>query len=76
MSLPEPILDQWRAEALRRDMSLGEIILEKAGMGKAKNMNIQEKIRADFAAFDKISKLSGKYDAVKAIREDRDRNDY
>lgn len=76
VSFPEPILNQWRAEAFRRDLTLGEVILNKAGIGKSKHANIQERIKADFALFDKIAKLSGKYDAVAAVREDRDRNDY
>lgn len=69
MSFPEPILNQWKIEALRRDLTLGEVILDKIGV----TIN---SIEADFALFDKIAKKTGKFDAVKTVREERDRDDY
>jgi len=76
VSLPEPTLKQWRVEAFRRGMTLGEIILDKAGVGKLPRTSVEEEINADFARFDRIAKHAKKFDAVAAVREDRDRNDY
>lgn len=74
ISLPETVLNQWKAEAFRRDMTLGEIVLSKAGMGRQKSENIGKKIKADFARFDRIAKYAKRYDAVAAVREERDRD--
>jgi hypothetical protein len=76
VSLPESILNQWRVEAVRRGMTLGEVILNKTGIKKRDNMSVEERVKADFVRFDKIARHAKKFDAVTAVREERDRDDY
>ncbi len=58
-------------------MALGDVILEKSGAKKRKNtkMDIDKQIEKDFAFFDKIAAGSVEYDAVRAVREERDRDE-
>lgn len=37
--------------------------------------SIEKKIKEDFAFFDSIAKMGKKIDAVKAVREERDRDE-
>lgn len=75
--LPVDVHQEWRMEALLKKVTLGELILEKAGVKKKKNsrMNIDRQIEKDFAYFDKIGRSGLEIDAVAAVREDRNRDD-
>lgn len=65
-----------RLKALKEKKSLGELVMEKyrGKKMKSKKISVEEQIKRDFALFDMAAKTSVEYDAVKAVREDRDRD--
>ncbi len=61
---------------MKRRISLGEVILEKAGGRKrGKRLSFEKQIKQDFELFDRVGKSGLQIDLVKALREDRNRND-
>lgn len=73
VSFPEDIYEALRQEAFSGRTSFNKILIGKIG-NKVKRVS-GRKTNLDFALFDKIAATSIKYDAVKAIREERDRNE-
>lgn len=69
VNLPIDVHEEWRLESVQKKMSLGDLILEKTGR-KMKTSDLD----ADFAFFDKIGRMGKQIDMVKALREDRDRD--
>ena len=76
ISIPADLHEELRHRAISEKKSLGELVVEKfkGKKKKSKNMNIEEQIKRDFTLFDLAAKSSIEYDAVKAVREDRDRD--
>lgn len=76
VSLPVDLHEQLRLQAIKEKKSLGDLIEEKfrAKKKKTKKLSIGEQIKRDFALFDLAAKSSVEYDAEKAVREDRDRD--
>ena len=76
ISIPIDLHEELRMQAIIEKKSLGEIIEEKfrGKRKKAGKMSIEERIKKDFALFDETARSSVKYDAVRAVREDRDRD--
>lgn len=73
VSFPEDIYEALRLEAFSERTSFNKMLIDKIG-NKVKIAS-DRKTNLDFALFDKIAATSIKYDAVKAIREERDRNE-
>lgn len=76
ISLPVDLHEELRIRALKEKKSLGDLIEEKfrKKKKKTKKISIDEQIKRDFALFDETARSSVKYDAVRAVREDRDRD--
>ena len=76
ISLPVDLHEQLRLQAVKERKSLGDLIEEKfrGKKRKAKKLSIEEQIKRDFALFDLAAKSSVEYDAEKAVREERDRD--
>ena len=53
---------------------MNQLISEKI-RPKKKKLSVEEQLKRDFALFDKIAAGSVKYDAVRAVREERDRDE-
>jgi hypothetical protein len=73
ISFPQDVHEQLRQEAFNRRISLGGLVVEKI-RPKIKKLSVREKIKRDFALFDEIATTSIMYDAAKAVREERDRD--
>jgi hypothetical protein len=73
VSFPEDIYEALRLEAFSERTSFNKILIDK--IDKKIKRNSGRKTNLDFALFDKIASTSVKYDATKAVREERDRND-
>lgn len=76
ISLPVDLHEALRMKAITEKKSLGELIEEKfrGKKKKTRKISIEEQIKKDFALFDETARSSVKYDAVRAVREDRDRD--
>lgn len=76
VTLPVDLHEELRMRALKEKKSLGELIDEKfrGKRKKTRKLNVEEQIKRDFALFDLAAKSSVEYDAVRAVREDRDRD--
>ncbi len=74
ISFPEDIYEALRLEAFSRRMSVNQLISEKIRPHK-KRLSVEGQLKRDFALFDKIAAGSVKYDAARAIREERDRDE-
>lgn len=73
ISFPQDMHEQLRQEAFSRKISLGGLVVEKIRPNINK-LSVREKIKRDFALFDKIAASGISYDAAKALREERDRD--
>lgn len=73
VSFPEDIYETLRFEAFSERISFNKMLIEKV-RNKIK-VAPSSKTNLDFALFDKIASTSIKYDATKAVREERDRNE-
>ncbi len=72
VTLPEDVYDMIRIKAAQEQKTFGEIIIDFV---KQKNVDsIQKRVEQDFAFFQKLARKSPKIDMVKALREDRDRD--
>lgn len=74
MTFPEDIYEALRLEAFSRRVSVNQLITEKIRPNR-KKLSMEEQLKQDFALFDKIAAGSLKYDAVRAVREERDRDE-
>ncbi|MBI3379969.1 hypothetical protein HY029_04395 [Candidatus Gottesmanbacteria bacterium] len=76
ISLPVDLHEELRLLSIKKKKSLGDLIEEKfrGKKKKSKKISISEQIKKDFALFDATARSSVKYDAVRAVREDRDRD--
>ena len=76
ITLPADLHEQLRLLSIKEKKSLGELVAEtfKYRQRKPKKMNVEEQIKRDFALFDATARSSVEYDAVKAVREERDRD--
>lgn len=63
-------------QAIIEKKSLGKIIEEKfrGKKKKAGKISVEEQLKRDFALFDAAARSSVEYDAVRAVREERDRD--
>lgn len=77
ISLPVDLHEELRLLSIRQKKSLGDLIEEKfrgRKKKKTKKISIAQQIKRDFALFDLAAKSSVEYDAEKAVREERDRD--
>ncbi len=80
ISFPEDVYEALRLEAFSRRVSVNQLIIEpllqkeKIRPNKRK-LSAEEQLRRDFALFDKIAATSVRYDATRAVREERDRDE-
>lgn len=76
ISLPVDLHEALRMQAIIEKKSLGELIEEKfrGKKKKAGKLNIDEQIKKDLQLFSSAAKYSVEYDAVRAVREERDRD--
>ena len=76
ISLPVDLHEELRLLSIREKKSLGYLIEEKFRGKKKKNkkLSVAQQIKRDFALFDATASSSVKYDAEKAVREERDRD--
>ncbi len=73
ITFPYDLHEELRAEAFRQRKSLSRVLVEKIRPTK-KKLSIEEQLKKDFALFDKVARSGIEIDAVKALREDRDRD--
>lgn len=76
VTLPVDLHEQLRLQAIKEKKSLGDLIEEKfkGKKKKVRKLSVEEQIKRDFALFDLAAKSSVEYDAEKAVREERDRD--
>ncbi len=76
ISLPVDLHEELRLLSIKEKKSLGDLIEEKFRRikKKTKKISVAEQIKRDFALFDLAAKSSVEYDAEKAVREERDRD--
>ncbi|KKT58031.1 MAG: hypothetical protein UX91_C0007G0061 [Candidatus Amesbacteria bacterium GW2011_GWB1_47_19] len=74
ITLPADIHAEWRWEALKKRISLGEVILEKTGVKRSNKLPLEKRLKRDYAIFDRVSRSGVKLDAARAVREERDRD--
>lgn len=79
ISLPEDFHEELRLMALKNRTTLGELVVNKF-RGKQisgrfrKKETVDEEVEKMFAFFDSVAKEGEQIDAVKAVREERDRD--
>ena len=73
ITFPYDLHEELRQEAFRQRKSLSRMVVEKINPIK-KKLSVKEQLKRDFALFDKVSRSGIEIDAVKAVREDRDRD--
>lgn len=66
ISLPVSAHHQLKLEALQRDTTMSDVILQKMGLGQ------ETTVEDDLAFFEKIRKSGRQINAVKALREVRE----
>lgn len=76
ISLPEDLYEELRLLAFEEKKSLNKLLVERVTAKKKKNatLSIDEQIKQDLAFFAKVAKSGIQIDAVKAVREERDRD--
>ena len=76
ISIPVALHEELRHRAISEKKSLGDLVVEKfkGKKKKSKNIDIEEQIKRDLELFDLAAKSSIEYDAARAVREDRDRD--
>lgn len=76
ITLPVDLHEQLRLTAVKKKQSFNDLVLEYlSGKKKPRKILIEEQIKRDFALFDKVAASGIQIDAVKAIREERNRDD-
>lgn len=73
ISFPEDVYEALRLEAFSKRTSFNKLLIDRI-VGKV-NKNSGGRTDLDFALFDKIAATSVKYEATRAVREERDRNE-
>lgn len=73
ISFPEDVYEDLRLEAFSERISFNKMLIGKIS-NKIK-VAPGRKTNLDFVLFDKIASTSVRYDATKAVREERDRNE-
>lgn len=76
ISLPVDLHEELRLLSIRQKKSLGDLIEEKfkGRKKRTKKKNIDEQIKKSLELFMSAAKYSVEYDAEKAVREERDRD--
>jgi len=76
ITLPIELHERLRIMSITQKKPLGELIAEKYSQEKPmkKHKSIKREIEEDFALFDKVARSSVPYDAARAVREERDRD--
>lgn len=75
ISLPEDLYSDLRLIALEERKSLNSLILEKLDRKPTKQIkSLDNEIEETLAFFRRVAKMGKKIDAVKAVREERDRD--
>ncbi|MEK7524916.1 MAG: hypothetical protein AAB548_00915 [Patescibacteria group bacterium] len=73
ITFPYDLHEELRQEAFQRRTSLSRVLIEKIKPNKRK-VSVEEQLKKDFALFDKVGRSGLQIDLVKALREDRDRD--
>lgn len=73
ITFPYDLHEELRQEAFRKRTSLSRVLIEKVRPAK-KKVSVEEQLKKDFALFDKVGRSGLQIDLVKALREDRDRD--
>lgn len=76
ITLPADLHEKLRLRAVKQKKSLEKLIAEKYGYGEENKQAAsgEKEFEEDIKLFDKLAERSKKYDAVKAVREERDRD--
>lgn len=75
ITLPEDLYSDLRLIALEEKKSLNSLILEKLNRKPIrKAVSLDDEIEETLAFFRKVAKMGKRIDAVKAVREERDRD--
>lgn len=75
ITFPYDLHQELRQEAFRRRTSLSKVLIDKVRPVAKRKLSMEEQLKKDFALFDKVGKSGLQIDAVKAVREDRNRDD-
>ena len=73
ISFPEDVYEALRLQAFSQRTSFNKLLIDR--VVKKVNKKSGGRTDSDFALFDKIAATSVKYDAARAVREERDRNE-
>jgi len=75
VSLPAELHEKLRIMSVMQKKSIGELISDRfSGYKMARKNNAEKRIKEFFALSRKIAKSSCEYDAVSAVREERNRD--
>lgn len=78
ITLPVDVHNDLRSEAFKYHKSFNQVLVERVCEKPEREYlakSTEEKIQETFAFFDKIAKMGEPIDAVKAVREERDRDE-
>ena len=73
ITFPYDLHEELRREAFQKRISLSRVLIEKIKPAK-KKLSMEEQLKRDFTLFDKVGRSGLQIDLVKALREDRDRD--
>ncbi|MDO8451926.1 MAG: hypothetical protein Q7S76_03590 [bacterium] len=76
INLPEDLHRELRLQAVREKKSLSGLVTDRLSgrMNNDSHVSVEERIRQDFELFDDIGRSGRQIDLVKALREERDRD--
>ncbi len=74
ITFPYDLHEELRAEAFRQRKSLSRILVERINPVKNRKFSTKEQLKKDHALFERVGKSGLQIDLVKALREDRDRD--
>lgn len=72
ITFPYDLHEELRREAFQKRTSLSRVLIEK--IKPVKKLSVKEQLKRDFALFDKVAKSGIEFDAVAAVRKERDRD--
>jgi hypothetical protein len=78
ITLPTDLHDELRSEAFKYHTSFNQVLVSRLREKPEREYSAksaEEKIQETFAFFDKIANMGEPIDAVKAVREERDRDE-
>lgn len=73
ITFPYDLHEELRREAFQKRTSLSRILIEKIKPAK-KKLSVEDQLKRDHALFAKVGESGLQIDLVKALREDRDRD--